>query len=97
MLKNMVDIVKVHSPLGNSEHGCRKIPSCMVQGKESATEENVPLRQGQLYWHDRDELTGVAWDALLTEIKGDPDTMYGIFCMWTYGRSLLNGGPCYEH
>ena len=28
----------------------------------------------------KEELAGVAWEALLTEAEGDPDVMYDIFC-----------------
>ena len=28
----------------------------------------------------KDELAGVAWEALLTEAEGDPNVMYDIFC-----------------
>ena len=53
----------------------------MLQGKESATEEDVPLRRGQLIYSSmKEELADVAWDALLTEAEGDPDAMYDIFC-----------------
>ena len=69
--ENMVDNLEVHSPLGNSDHGCLKFHLVCCR------ERKVPPRKMYLYDEGnyssmKKELAGVAWNTLLTEAEGDP-------------------------
>ena len=76
--ENMVDNLEVHSPPGNSDHGCLKFHlRCCRERK---------VQQRKMYLYDegnyssmKEELAGVAWDALLTVAERHPDAMYDIF------------------
>ena len=77
--ENLVDNLEVHSPLGNSDHGCLKFHLICCRERK--------VQPWKMYFYDegnyssmKDELAGAAWDTLLTEAEGDPDTMYDIFC-----------------
>ena len=76
--ENTVDNFEVHSPLGNSDHGCQKFHLVCFRERKVQPRKRYLYDEGN-YSSMKEELA-VAWDTLLTEAKGDPDAMYDIFC-----------------